>query len=118
MGISKLPEIRSYWKSKGSFHMPWFASIITRDRFKEIYRYLHLLADNDKQAPKDSPNFNKLYKLGISPCELSLRFSAMYLPEQNLSIDEQMTGTKSRISFIQYMSKKPKKFGIKVWVLL
>ena len=85
MGIAKLPEIRDYWKSKGSFHMPWFASIMTRDRFEEIYRYLHL-ADNDKQEPRDSPNFNKLYKLGILPCELSLRFSAMYLPEQNLSI--------------------------------
>ena len=22
MGIAKLPEIRDYWKSKGSFHMP------------------------------------------------------------------------------------------------
>ena len=28
-----------------------------------------------------------------------------------------MIGTKSRISFIQYMPKKPKKIGIKVWVL-
>ena len=70
MGIAKFPEIRDYWKSKGSFHMPWFASIMTRDRFEEIYRYLHL-ADNDKQAPRDLPNFNKLYKLGILPCELS-----------------------------------------------
>ena len=116
MGIAKLPEIRDSWKSKGSFQMPWFASIMTRDRFEEIYRYLHL-ADNDKQAPRDSPDFNKLYKLGILPCELSLQFSAMYLPEPNLPIDEQVYGTKSRIIFIQYMLKKPKKFGIKVWVL-
>ena len=41
----------------------------------------------------------------------------MYLPEQNLLIDEQMIGTKLRISFMQYMLKAPKKFGIKVWVL-
>ena len=108
MGIAKLPEIRDYWKSKNSFHIPWFVSIMTRDRFEEMYQYLHL-ADNDKQAPRDSPNFNKLYKLGILPCELSLRSSAVYLPEQqNLLIDEQMIGTKPRISFIQYMPKKPK----------
>ena len=111
MEIAKL-----YWKSKGGFHMPWFAMVMTQDRFEEIYRYLHL-ANNDKQAPRDSPNFNRLHKLGILPCELSLRFLAMYLPEQNLSIDEQIIGTKSRISFIQYMPKKSKKFGIKVWVL-
>ena len=71
MGIAKLPEIRDYWKSKGSFHMPWFASIMTRDHFAEIHQYLHL-ADNDKQAPRDSHNSNKLYKLGILPRELSL----------------------------------------------
>ena len=41
----------------------------------------------------------------------------MYLPEQNLSIDKQMIGTKSRISIIQYMPKKPNKFGSKIWVL-
>lgn len=28
-----------------------------------------------------------------------------------------MIGTKSRVSFLQYMPKKPKKFGIKVWTL-
>ena len=66
---------------------------MTRDCFEEIYWHLHL-ADNDKQAPRDLPNFNKLYKLGILPCELSLQFSVMYLPEQNLLIDEQMIGTK------------------------
>ena len=41
----------------------------------------------------------------------------MYLPEQNLTIDEQMNSTKSRISFIQYMPRKPKKFDINMWVL-
>ena len=44
---------------------------MTQDRFEEIYRYLHL-AGNDKQAPRDLPNFNKLYKLGILPWQLSL----------------------------------------------
>lgn len=35
-----------------------------------------------------------------------------------VSIDEQMIGTKSRISFCQYMPFKPTaKWGIKVWVM-
>jgi len=36
---------------------------------------------------------------------------------ERVSLDEQMIGTKCRVGFIQYMPKKPKKFGIKVWVL-
>ena len=32
-------------------------------------------------------------------------------------IDEQIIRTKRRISFLQYMPKKPKRFGVKLWVL-
>lgn len=35
----------------------------------------------------------------------------------NVSVDEQMIGTNARLSFIQYLPKKPKKWGVKVWVL-
>ena len=35
----------------------------------------------------------------------------------NVSIDEQMLETKARISFLQYLPKKPKKWGVKLWVL-
>ena len=41
----------------------------------------------------------------------------MYALKRELYIDEQMTGTKFRISFIQYMPKKPKKFGLKIHAL-
>lgn len=51
------------------------------------------------------------------PRELSLRFSAVYLPEQNLPVGEQMIETKSQISVIQYISKTPPKTSIKVCVL-
>ena len=48
---------------------------------------------------------------------LSEHFWSIYSPERALSIDGQMIGTKNRISFTQYMLKKPKKFGIKIWAL-
>ena len=42
---------------------------------------------------------------------------SLYAPTRNLSIDKEMIGTKSRVSFIQYMPKKPQKIGIKLWEL-
>ena len=33
-----------------------------------------------------------------------------------MSIDESVIGTKARLSFFQYMPKKPTKWGVKVWV--
>ena len=40
-----------------------------------------------------------------------------YTPCQLIMIDEQMIGTKARTSFLQYMPKNPKKFGVKLWAL-
>ena len=41
---------------------------------------------------------------------------ASFTPGQYISIDESMIGTRGRLSFLQYMPKKPTKWGIKVWV--
>ena len=40
-----------------------------------------------------------------------------YIPEESLTIDEQLFPTKARCRFTQYMPNKPDKFGIKFWVL-
>ena len=116
MGLIKLPELEDYWREDTMYSMSWFQSIFTRTRFKQILRYLHL-SNNAKEVPRTDANYDKLFKLGGLPIMFSNIFGSMYAPQRELSIDEQMIGTKSRISFIQYMPKKPKKFGIKIWVL-
>ena len=116
MGLIKLPEIELYWRRNSIFEMHWFSSVLTANRFKQILRYLHL-NNNESDLPCDDPNRDKLFKLGKLQSILSQNFFEMNAPQRELSIDEQMIGTKARISFIQYMPKKPKKFGIKIWAL-
>ena len=41
----------------------------------------------------------------------------MFVPQKQLSIDEGMISYKGRLSFLQYLPKKPKKWGMKAWVL-
>ena len=113
MGIAKLPSVYDYWAT-GITNMPFFSAVMKRDRFLELAKYLHLV-DNKTAVDKNHPNYSKLFKLGGLDEELSKSFESCYKPSQNLSIDEQMIGMKSRVSFIQYMPKKPKKFGIKLW---
>ena len=48
---------------------------------------------------------------------MSAVFPLYYQTNQHLSIDEMMIGTRCRISFLQYLPKKPIKWEIKVWVL-
>ena len=115
MGITKLPELSDYWRTGMTF-MPWFSGIMNRDRFLKILQFLHLV-DNSDALPRNDPNYNKLFKLGGIHTKINNNFSDIYQPKRSMSIDEQMIGTKSRISFLQYMPKKPKKFGIKLWAL-
>ena len=115
MGIVNLPEIRNYWSTSDLCQVPWFLAVITLNRFEMISRYIHLY-DNTKVPPSDSPDY-KLYELGNIDKFLSNVFKAIYIPARDLSIDEQMIGTKSRIIFIQNVPKKLKKIGTKIWAL-
>ena len=115
MGVVRMPEFDDYWSTDPIFRNSWFSSIFSRDRFKQILRYLHC-ADNSKRPDRNAPGY-KLFKVQALIDTLNLSFRNLYTPKQNLSIDESMVGTKCRVSFIQYMPKKPKKFGIKLWTL-
>ena len=39
-----------------------------------------------------------------------------YVPNANITIDEQLFPTKARCPFTQYMANKPDKFGVKFWL--
>ena len=86
-----------------------------RDRFRSILRYIHV-ADNSTAPQRDDPTYDKLWKIHPLLDFLSERCLKLYSPHHQVSIDESMIGTKCRLSFIQYMPKKPVKWGIKVWV--
>ena len=95
MGIINLAGVRDYFLS-GLSQVPWFPAIMSVGRFEQICQYLHL-SDNKKTPDRNSREF-KLYKLGkITERECSWK---CYNPNQQLNIDEQMIGTKSRIGFV------------------
>ena len=85
-------------------------------RFELVLRFLHL-ADSEMQPKKGEPGFDKLFKLRPLLNLLLPRFRSSYTPGQYLSIDESMIAFKGRLSFLQYLPKKPHKWGMKAWVL-
>jgi len=70
-------------------------------------KFLHL-ADNTKQAAKGQPGYDKLFKIRPLMDSLFKTFQEMFVPRQQLSIDEAMISFKGRLSFLQYLPKKPK----------
>ena len=116
MGIVNLPSVREYWSTNPILHHPWFGQVMPRDRFYLINRYLHF-NDNDDQVDREHPLYDKLLKLRPIIERVQKSFQQHYTPSRNVSIDEQMIGTKARISFLQYIPKKPKRWRVKLWVL-
>jgi hypothetical protein len=112
MGINHLPAL-DYWSTDPTLHYSPIADRITRDRFREISRYLHFV-DNDTLPPRGSPGHDRLGKVRPVIDHLSSRFSDLYDPHREVAVDEAMIKFTGRSSLKQYM---PIKRGIKVWAL-
>ena len=79
-------------------------------------RFLHL-NDSEAQPQQGDPGFDKLYKVRPLLDMVLENFKACYQPGQHISIDESMISYKGRLSFVQYLPKKPHKWGLKAWLL-
>ena len=62
MGINDLPNIKLYWSKNMVFHNAFISSIMSRDRFLEIFYNLHL-ANNSLKPKRESKDYSKIYKV-------------------------------------------------------
>ena len=116
MGIVSFPSLQQYWSTSWPFHSYNFNKIMACDRFLLLIQFFHL-ADNSASVPRGSPGFDKLYKLRRLITMLTTKFKTTLNLSRELAIDESIIGFKGRLSFLQYMPKKPTKWGMKAWVL-
>lgn len=90
--------------------------VLKRDRFSLILKFLHL-SDNTCYIPRGQQGHDPLYKLRPLLSALMANFKSAYTLGRELLIDEAMIGFKGRLFCIQYMPKKPTKWGMKAYVL-
>ena len=115
MGIVRLPKIEDYWKKDEVYYYAPIASKITRERFREIARYLHF-ADNSSLILPGHDGYDKLGKVRKVLDMVAENFLSSYNSNKECSIDEAMIAFKGRSSLKQYMPLKPIRRGFKVWV--
>ena len=116
MGIAHVPAVEDHWKRDPVLRYSPVADRISRDRFRDLSRYLHF-ADNSTLVPRGSPGYDRLGKIRPVLTYLTKRFADLYNPTRELSADEAMIKFSGRSYLKQYMPMKPIKRGIKVWVL-
>ena len=116
MGLINFPSIEDCWVTSWPFATFTFSSIMSRDRFSLLLRFLHL-NDSTKYIPKGEPGYDPLYKLRPFVDPLIANFKAAFNLGREIAVDEGMIGFKGRLWFLQYMPKKPTKWGMKAFVL-
>ena len=112
-GHSPAPRFHLYWRKDSDVHNEAISDTMTKTRFQEMMRYLHV-SDNAKLDPK-----YKLSKVRPLLCMLNERFLAFFelMKTKNLSIDESMVPYYGKHSAKQFIRGKPIRFGYKMWVL-
>ena len=115
MGINQQSSMDDYWKKDPIHNYKPIAQRISRDRFRDISRYLHFV-DNTTLSQSGSAKYDKLGKIRPLINHFQQKFSSAYNPNCEIAIDEAMIKFQGRSSLKQYMPMKPIKRGIKVWV--
>ena len=120
MGSNIILSVNLYRQLKHVFSSDPFMSnsgirnVFTLKRFTKISNYF-CVSDKLCEPPKDSPQYDKLYKVRPVLEQMNRLFPRYYKGSSHQAIDESMIKTKSRDSMCNYCSMKPCKFGFKIW---
>ena len=119
MGIVQQPSLMGYWNQSTLTKTPGIAAVMTRTRFLQILRYLHFV-DNESEVaklPKDSPDYEKLYKIRDLLNIIRRNIQGAQNHERKIAIDETLVKFKGRVAFRQFLTSKPSRFGVKNFTL-
>lgn len=113
-GLYHQVEEESYFSFNGFGTMPYFARIMSYNRFLLLKQCLHFV-DNESFSTTMSPN--KLCKIQPVVDYFNSKFTALYMPAQNIAIDESLLKWQGRLSFAQKISSKAAGVGVKTYEL-
>uniref|UniRef100_A0A8C8A3K3 Si:ch211-130m23.5 n=1 Tax=Oryzias sinensis TaxID=183150 RepID=A0A8C8A3K3_9TELE len=116
MGINQLPDTGMYWASDIFIGNAGFKKTMTARRFEKLTQYLQL-CDREAEPVRGERCYDGLYKIRPLLDVVENTMWDTYTPNRCLTIDKCSIATKGRFSPTQYMSSKPVKKGLTVWML-
>jgi hypothetical protein len=96
--------------------MPFFGKMMKRDRFYHILKETFTSLTTETNLTRDD-NFDRLWKMRTIFDMLNDVYAKYYSPTEHLAVDEIIVLFKGRVVFKQYILKKHKCFGIKIYKL-
>jgi hypothetical protein len=105
-------DIEDMWSTEYGY--PNVKLLMSRNRFALVKKYLRFDEKTHRARLVRDDRFILIRDVWT---RLFNNSKLLFVPSKHLTVDEQLFPSKSRYPFIQYMSNKPDKFGIKFWVL-
>jgi len=96
-------------------HAPFYGETMTPDRFLHIERFLHF-ADNSRR-PEPGEEYDRLWKIRIVFYTMNQAYPKFYNALEHLAVDEVTVKFQGRVIFRQYIPKKSKNSGTKIYKL-
>lgn len=112
MGLVPIGSIKNYWATKSvvyNFDFP--KHMMSRDRFFSLLSCLHF-SDNDNNQADD-----RLGKIRNFMTLMQRKFQDIFIPGEEIVIDESLVPFRGRLLFRQYIPNKAHKYGIKLFKL-
>ena len=112
MLVGRNTPIKQLWNK--DWRQPIFRNTMSRDRYAKIMKHLRFDDFQKRRQRRETDKFCLISEVWNSFIENSKKY---FVPNFDLTIDEQLFPCKTRCPFIQYMANKPGKFGITFWLL-
>ena len=108
----KNEPLSSFWSAE--YGRSIFNDTMSRNKFILIKRYIRFDDKSTRPRRRETDKFaaiRDLWETAMDRCRSSFN------PGAQTTVDEQLFPCKCRCPFIQYMSNKPDKFGLKFWMI-
>ena len=116
MGHCLREKLTDYWSRNEQFHTPFYSNMMKRDRYFHILRFLHF-TDNRNAGDWVDKKFDRVWKMHNLFEILNTAFSKFYNPSEYLAIQDVIVLFKGRVVFRQYIPRKDKRYGVKLYKL-
>ncbi|KAH7977007.1 hypothetical protein HPB52_022817 [Rhipicephalus sanguineus] len=111
LGYHSVTSEDSYWSTAEDLCVPIVATVMARNRFRQLKRFFHVVDNTQLKAGEKMGKIQPFYD------EISKCFRQFRVFNESLSIDESMVPYYGHHSCKMFIRGKPIRFGYKIWMM-
>jgi hypothetical protein len=94
IGIVLLPNLKDYWSIEWTIHVTFFGDVMSRDRFLQIFRMMHVGNDTTEESDDAIKRVRRVH--GVI-AHIQKQFQKYFVPSKNIATDESTVAFKGKL---------------------